>query len=91
MRVSSYTNTMRQTQTTGRFGDVENGLQLDSAQPFRYYSNKYGDTSVRAGVGTQLWARIVSRMLLDLASASPAHAAHCPSRTWYWSDATPLG
>ncbi len=57
----------RQTQTTGRYGDVENGLQLDSAQPYRYYSNKYGDTSLRAGVGNLLWKRIVDRLLLDLA------------------------
>ncbi len=57
----------RQTQTNGRYGDMENGLQLDSAQPYRYYSDKEGDTSVRSGVGTVLWARIVDRMLLDLA------------------------
>jgi hypothetical protein len=57
----------RQTQTTGRYGDVENGLQLDSAQPYRYYSDKYGDTRVRSGVGSVLWKRIVDRLLLDLA------------------------
>ncbi len=57
----------RQTQTTGRYGDVENGLQLDSAQAYRYYSDKEADTSVRSGVGTVLWARIVDRLLLDLA------------------------
>jgi len=57
----------RQTQTTGRYGDLENGLQLDSAQAYRYYSDKEGNTSVRAGVGNVLWKRIVDRLLLDLA------------------------
>ncbi len=57
----------RQTQTTGLYGDVENGLQFESAQPYRYYSDKQGDTSVRSGVGTTLWTRIVDRLLLDLA------------------------
>lgn len=66
---------MRQTQTNGIYGD-EAGLDLRTAQPHVYFSNPYGDTSVRAGVGNELWKQLMEAMLTDLvASASFATQA----------------
>lgn len=56
---------MRQMQTNGRYGK-ENGLDLRTAQPFRYFADKRGNPSGRDGVGTDLWAKLISAFIEDL-------------------------
>jgi hypothetical protein len=55
---------MRQTQTNGRYG-MEEGLDLRTAQPYRYYSNRRGDTRSRSGVGLPLWRTLIETLLID--------------------------
>jgi hypothetical protein len=55
----------RQLQTNGNYG-MENGLDLRTAQPFIYYSDDPGNTSVRAGVGAKLWKQLIEIMLRDM-------------------------
>jgi len=44
---------MRQLQTNGQYG-AEEGLDLRTAQHFKFYSNGDGDTDVRDSVGKDL-------------------------------------
>jgi cytochrome c553 len=71
---------MRQLQTNGVYGK-EVGLDLRTAQPFFYYADQRGNTSVPAGVDASgsppgLWKSLVQSALSDLvADAGNASAA----------------
>lgn len=68
---------MRQLQTNGRYG-VEAGLDLRTAQPFRYFADRRGNTNVRKDVGTDLWAKLISAFITDLVE----DAQHGTQRQW---------
>ena len=68
---------MRQLQTNGRYGK-ENGLDLRTAQPFRYFSDRRGNPSGRDGVGDDLWAKLIGAFLEDLVE----DAAKATQREW---------
>lgn len=72
---------MRQLQTSGLYGK-ENGLDLRTAQPFRYFSDRRGNHGGRDDVGKNLWAKLIEAFLEDLTE----DAAKATQREWNAAD-----
>lgn len=71
----------RQLQTNGEYG-VEAGLDLRTAQPYIYYSSRFGDTATQSAVSQPLWRHLAQAMIEDfVADANNATAED-------WANAT---
>ncbi len=68
---------MRQLQTNGQYGEEE-GLDLRTAQPYRFYSNGSGGTALRDGVGKDLWSKLATALLEDFVD----DAEHASAKDW---------
>ncbi len=56
---------MRQQQTNGKYG-LESGMDMRTAQPFWVYSDEFGSTRNRVGLGQPLWSNLAGALIEDM-------------------------